>query len=79
MWIRAAGARAISIRPVGAWLSPANGEMGWSWASEQLHGIALDTLMRDGMPHADVARRAAAALTGPGVMTFSDAPDFGGQ
>jgi hypothetical protein len=62
------------IRPLEEWLD----DGGWSYESEAVHGISVDTLMRDGIPVERVAKRAADALLPQQVMACSDAPGFDG-
>lgn len=64
------------IRPADKWL--ADGCSGWSQESEALHGISLDTLLRDGVPLDRVAARAAKTLSPGQVMACSDAPESDG-
>ncbi len=64
------------IRPTETWL---DGSYGWSHQSEAVHGISLNTLMKEGKPPEWVARRAADVLSPRGVMACSDAQDFDGH
>ncbi len=64
------------IRPTETWL---DGGYGWSHQSEAVHGISLDTLMYEGKPPDEVAKRAADVMSSPGVMACSDAPGFDGH
>ena len=61
------------IRPTEEWL---DGGYGWSHQSEAVHGISLETLMREGTPPEEVARRAADVLLPQHPMMFSDAPVY---
>ena len=63
------------IRPTEEWLDCGRG---WSHQSEAVHGISLDTLMRDGEPPERVARRAAEVLAVAGAIVCSDAPGYDG-
>ena len=64
------------IRPTEEWL---DGGRGWSHQSEAVHGISLDTLMRDGEPPERVARRTAEVLAVAGLIVCSDAPGYDGH
>ena len=64
------------IRPADDWL---DGGYGWSHQSEAVHGISLETLMRDGEPPELVARKAADVLSVAGTIVCSDAPGNDGQ
>ena len=66
------------IRPADNWLDVSGDHLGWSAESEQIHGISLETLLRDGEPADVVARRAAAVLSVSKVLTFSDSPPSDG-
>lgn len=63
------------ILPTEEWID--NG-YGWSHQSEAVHGISLETLMREGAPAEEVARRAADVLSQRRSMVFSDAPGYDG-
>lgn len=65
------------IRPHPEWLD--GGCPGWSRESEAIHGISLETLIKDGIPIEQVAARAAQVLFAPGAVAFSDSPGFDGQ
>jgi hypothetical protein len=67
------------IRPADTWLNPPSGMPDWHPASEGLHGISMSTLIQQGVPHDQVARRAVAALAPSHVLACSDAPAFDGQ
>ena len=68
---------AVLIRPAPYWIEPeARLRAAWSRQSQDVHGISLDTLMRNGIHHADAARAVAAALTAPGAIPASDAPTY---
>ncbi len=62
------------IRPVAEWLDPARDNPGWSAQGEKIHGISLETLLKDGEPAEVVARRAAAVLADQTVVVCSDSP-----
>ena len=64
------------IRPIEEWL---DGGYGWSHESEAVHGISLDTLMRNGEPPERVARRAAEVLAVAGNIVSSDAVPYDGH
>jgi hypothetical protein len=49
----------------------------WDKASEAIHGISRETLLRDGEPHDVVARRMVEALTG--FDLFASAPSWDGK
>ncbi len=57
-------------------IKPAPSWRDWSAASQRVHGISQEMLEREGAPHAQVARRAAAVLSGASV--FADQPSFDG-
>lgn len=63
------------IRPTDEWL---DGGYNWSHQSEIVHGISLETLLKEGTPPEEVARRAADALSPRRSMVFSDAPVYDG-
>ena len=63
------------VRPPPAWLQA---EAAWSTDSERVHGISLATLMAEGLPVEQVAKRVAEALAPAHVMACSDAPGFDG-
>ena len=65
------------IRPADGWLTPGYPE--WSAASERIHEIGLATLMKEGVPCEQVAKRAAAVLGSAQVFACSDAPPFDGR
>jgi hypothetical protein len=65
------------IRPADEWLTPGN--PAWSAASERIHGISFATLMEEGVPCEQVARRAARVLGSKQVFACSDAPPFDGR
>ena len=65
------------IRPHPKWLE--RNCPGWSTASEAIHGISLETLVRDGSPIDYVAARAAEVLFAPDAITFADQPGWDGQ
>jgi hypothetical protein len=65
------------IRPANEWLTPGNPE--WSKASERIHGISLATLMTEGVPCEQVAKRAAGIIGSAQVFACSDAPSFDGR
>lgn len=58
------------IRPAPDWQE-------WSAEAEQVHGIPLERLMREGCPHEVVARRMVEALTGHEL--YASAPSWDGQ
>ena len=58
-------------------IRPAPGWTDWSARAEQVHGIPLDRLTREGAPHDVVARRLLEALEGQAV--FASAPSWDGQ
>lgn len=58
-------------------IRPAPGWEEWSAKAEGIHGISLERLQRDGVPHDVVARRMAEALTGHDI--FASAPSWDGQ
>ena len=77
-WVAASGlGESHLIRPHDEWL--ADGCPGWSRESEGVHGISLDTLVRDGAPIEQVAARAAIVLAPRRNIVCSDAPGFDGQ
>lgn len=49
----------------------------WMLEAEQIHGISLDLLQRDGVPHDLVARRMVEALSGNDL--YASAPSWDGQ
>lgn len=63
------------IRPTEEWIDSG---YGWSHQSEAVHGINLETLMREGAPPEEVARRAADVMSPRHCMVFSDAPGYDG-
>lgn len=63
------------IRPEPTWLEMPEA---WSLQSEAVHGIALATLLSDGVPAGRVAARAVDVLCPPDVVACSDAPAFDG-
>jgi hypothetical protein len=50
----------------------------WSYNSQNVHGISLETLEREGTPAEIVAKRAAAILGKPGAIALADQPAFDG-
>lgn len=56
-------------------IRPAPGWKVWSAASQKIHGIPMETLLREGRPHDVVARRAAAAFAGRTVVVSAPAWD----
>ncbi|HWX51305.1 MAG TPA: transcriptional regulator [Roseomonas sp.] len=58
------------IRPAPDWQE-------WSAEAEQVHGIPLERLMREGSPHEVVAQRMVEALTGHDL--YASAPSWDGQ
>lgn len=56
---------------------PAPGWTLWSERSERVHGITMETLLREGRPHDWVARRAVAAFKGR--TPVASAPKFDGE
>ena len=74
-WVDANGhGEAYLIRPPQKWIDGG----GWSRESEAMHGISLDTLLKDGVPVELVAKRAADALSSEGAVACSDQPAFDG-
>lgn len=70
----------VLIRPAPGWIRPpARLRLNWSRQSQDVHGIALATLMRDGVAHADAARAVLDALAAPGAVPASDAPSQDGR
>jgi hypothetical protein len=59
------------IRPEASWTH-------WDDEAERIHGISRDRLLAEGIPAADVARRAAVILGEPGTIVLSDAPEWDG-
>ena len=51
----------------------------WSKESERVHGISCQTLAAEGIPAADVARRAMEILGVQDMLVCSDAPGFDGR
>ncbi len=67
-WVAEDGTHATYlIRPEPGWTA-------WSGEAEELHGIARETLERDGRPAEEVARLLHGIASMPGVRLFSDAP-----
>lgn len=66
------------IRPTKAWLRSVQVGTAWSEASEAVHGIPLDMLLREGEPAGKVARRAFEVLGAPGARPVSDQPAYDG-
>lgn len=58
------------IRPAQDWLD-------WNRAAEAIHGLARDTLVRDGVSHDEVARRMIEALSGHAL--YASAPSWDGK
>lgn len=58
-------------------IRPAPGWEEWSADAQAVHGIALDRLLSEGMPHDEVARRMVEALTGHDL--YASAPSWDGQ
>lgn len=71
------GGESYLIRPHSEWLE--GGCPSWSAKSEAVHGITLETLVRDGIPIEQVAVRAAEVLFAPGAVTFADQPGWDGN
>lgn len=65
------------IRPHPEWLE--GGCPGWSREAEAIHGISLDSLVRDGTPIERVAARAAKVLLAPGAVAYADQPEWDGE
>ena len=75
-WVNTRGqGESYLIRPLEKWLDGG----GWSRESEAMHGISLDTLMKNGVPVGRVSKRATDALSSRRVMACSDAPEFDGS
>jgi hypothetical protein len=66
------------IRPADHWLDAARGHPGWSPESEMIHGISLESLMREGEPVEVVARRTEDVLTRLTALVCSDSPPSDG-
>jgi hypothetical protein len=60
------------IKPAADWSE-------WSPDSERVHGIRRETLQRQGTPHEQVARRAAAVLAPERALVFADQPAWDGE
>ena len=58
-------------------IAPAPNWDDWDPASEAIHGISRDTLLADGEPHDDVARRMVDVLTDHDL--FASAPSWDGK
>jgi hypothetical protein len=58
-------------------IRPAPGWDEWSAEAEGIHGIALDSLVWEGTPHDEVARRMVETLTGHDL--YASAPSWDGQ
>jgi DNA polymerase III epsilon subunit-like protein len=58
-------------------IRPAPGWDDWSAEAERIHGIALDRLLREGEPHAEVAARMVERLDGHDLA--ASAPSWDGQ
>ena len=70
----------VLICPAPGWIEPpARLRLNWSRQSQDVHGIALATLLRAGLPHTDAARAVLGVLTAPGVVAASDAPSHDGR
>jgi hypothetical protein len=58
-------------------IHPAPGWEEWSADAAQIHGLSLDYLRRDGIPHYVVARRMVEVLSGH--LLYASAPSWDGQ
>ena len=58
-------------------IRPAPGWEEWSADAQAVHGLPLDRLLRDGVPHDAVARRMVAVLTGHDL--YASAPSWDGR
>jgi len=62
---------------MGTLIRPAPGWEEWSDEAERIHGIALDRLRREGMPHETVAKRIVEVLAGQEL--YASAPSWDGH
>jgi len=76
-WVEEDGAgESYLIRPAPEWLAS---EVGWDAVSAAVHGISRETLAAEGQSPVEVASRAVQVLAAPGVIVYSDAPEWDGQ